>query len=34
LIATCVLIELSEAKHYTLEDAPERISETIIDRIG
>jgi haloalkane dehalogenase len=29
-----VLIELSEAKHYAQEDAPERISETIIDRIG
>ena len=29
-----VLIELSEAKHYIQEDAPDRISEMIIDSFG
>jgi haloalkane dehalogenase len=29
-----VLVELSEAKHYIQEDAPDRISQAILDRFG
>jgi haloalkane dehalogenase len=29
-----VLVELPEANHYIQEDAPDRISEAIIDRFG
>ena len=29
-----VLVELPDAKHYIQEDAPERITEAILDRFG
>jgi haloalkane dehalogenase len=29
-----VLVELTDAKHYIQEDAPERIAEAIRDRFG
>jgi haloalkane dehalogenase len=29
-----VLVELPDAKHYIQEDAPDRITEAILDRFG